>query len=171
MSLRTAWQGRNFAVSILPVLKKLASPLGTPCFRTPQPPTFDQMKTTIFFAFHLLFLLHQNLCAQTTNTWRGGAPGHASDWHYYKNWSLGRVPDEFQRVVIPDVSSTTLRYPVLRSGEVEVNSLEIQPNASLTLTGSARLFTEKIDNRGACTGCEGRVLVEPDPDEAGFARN
>lgn len=122
------------------------------------------MKNTIFSFASVAFLLTfgSNLFGQTANTWKGGAPGHETDWHFYKNWSLGKAPNEFQRVVIPDVSTTTQRYPVLRSGEVEVVSLEIQPNAKLTLSGNALLLTENLESGGACVNCEGRVKVKQD---------
>jgi hypothetical protein len=117
---------------------------------------------SIAFATFLL-TLGSSLSAQTVNTWKGGAPGHETDWHFYKNWSLGKTPDEFQKVIIPDVSTTTQRYPVLRSGEVETGSLEIRPNAQLTLKGNACLLTENLENSGGCIGCEGRVQVKGTP--------
>lgn len=120
------------------------------------------MKNAIFSFVSVAFLLAfcPSLFGQTVNTWKGGAPGRETDWHFYKNWSLGKAPNTFQRVVIPDVSTTTQRYPVLRSGEVEVGSLEIQSNAKLTLSGNARLWTENLEGGGACVGCEGRVQVK-----------
>jgi hypothetical protein len=98
------------------------------------------MKTVILSAA-IFFYLSTFLSAQITNTWKGGAPGHETDWHFTKTGASAKRP----------MSSTK--------------------SSSLTLTGIARLFTEKIDKRGDCTGCEGRVWVEPDPEEAGFARN
>ncbi len=120
-------------------------------------------RNTIFFSlfFTLVFICCANaLSAQIVNTWKGGAPGHESDWAYYKNWSRGRTPNEFDRVVIPDVSTSTRSFPVIRSGNVEVLSLEVQAGASLTLLSVARLLTNEFECAGVCIGCEVRVWIE-----------
>ena len=117
---------------------------------------FKSINITI--GFFLLFSVVTS--AQTTNVWRGGAPGHETDWSYYKNWSKGRVPSVFDNVIIPNISSSTGEYPVISKGEVEVWSLEIQPEASLTLMPEARLLLEYVQVYGACKGCEQRILIE-----------
>ncbi len=94
------------------------------------------------------------LSAQITNSWKGGTPGHETDWYYFKNWSLNKVPDAFDRVVIADVSTKTNRYPVISSGVVEVLSVEIHSGASLTLLPGAQLVAEVIYHAGYCSGCE-----------------
>ncbi len=104
--------------------------------------------------------------AQKTNNWRGGAPGHETEWSYFKNWSTGRVPNEFDHVVIPDVSTSTGKYPVIRKGEIEVLSLVVQTGASLTLLPQARLFADDIDILGTCKGCQERHFIEGNVDTA-----
>lgn len=103
------------------------------------------MKNRISFASFpatctALFLM---LCvhgyAQRTTTWKGGTPGRETAWDCPKNWSNNAVPDEFSNVIIPNVSTTTRSLPVIRSGEVEVNTLFIHPNARLTIAASAEL--------------------------------
>jgi hypothetical protein len=96
------------------------------------------MKTVILSAA-FFFYLSTFLSAQITNTWKGGAPGHETDWHFYKNWSLGKAPDEFSNVFIPDVSSRSLAAPVLEKGSVEINSLFLESAASLTIGREAVL--------------------------------
>ena len=118
------------------------------------------MKRTAIFAICFFALFSINLSAQQTNVWKGGAPGHETDWHYYKNWSLGQTPDVFDAVVIPDVSTTTNRYPQVSSGQIEVQSLEIQSGASLSLSRTARILTENFVSNGACEGCGIRVILE-----------
>jgi hypothetical protein len=118
------------------------------------------MKPILFFTTLLLVANLSSLQAQKNNVWKGGAPGHENDWHYFKNWSAGKTPDVFDRVIIPDVSTSTLKYPVIRQGEIEVQSLEIRPGASLTLLRPARIVTDEFVCNGSCTGCEQRVLVE-----------
>ncbi|MEI6412360.1 MAG: hypothetical protein WCR52_23415 [Bacteroidota bacterium] len=111
--------------------------------------------TICFFA-----LFSINLSAQKTNVWNGGFPGHENDWHFSKNWSLGKTPDVFDNVVIPDVSTTTRRYPVLASGEVEIASLYVQNGATITLMQPARISVENFNCEGTCKGCDLRILVE-----------
>ena len=98
--------------------------------------------------------------AQKTNVWRGGAPGHETDWSFFKNWSAGHTPSEFDHVIIPDVSTSTGDYPVIRTGEIEVWGLEIQSGASLTLMPKARLLAEEVQVFGTCKGCDRRLLLE-----------
>jgi hypothetical protein len=111
--------------------------------------------TILFFLTNLSSLL-----AQTKNIWKGGFPGHESEWNHAKNWSLGKTPDVFDRVIIPDVSASTQEYPIIKDGEVEVLSIEVQTGASLILLRTARIVTEEFACYGNCKGCEQRVLIE-----------
>lgn len=120
------------------------------------------------FIICLFTLLSITATAQKTNVWRGGTPGHETDWSFFKNWSAGYAPSEFDRVVIPDVSTSTGAYPVIRTGEVEVWSLEIQSGAMLTLLAKARLVADEIDIQGTCIGCERRVMFEGSVDATAF---
>jgi len=121
--------------------------------------TSPTMSINFSICFFLLFS-SMVASAQKTNVWHGGAPGHETDWSFFKNWSTGRTPTEFDYVIIPDVSTSTNHYPVIRTGEVEVLGLEIQSGASLTLLPKARLKAEEIQLRGTCNGCERRLLLE-----------
>ena len=118
------------------------------------------MKPITFFTTLLLLANLSSLQAQTTNVWKGGFPGHETDWNQNRNWSLGKTPDVFDRVIIPDVSTSTLRYPIIKEGEIEVLSLEVRSGASLTLLRSARIVADEFVCNGTCNGCEFRVLVE-----------
>lgn len=121
-------------------------------------------KATFFTALSLCtFLFAANLSslqAQTTNVWKGGFPGHETDWNQSRNWSLGKIPDVFDRVIIPDVSTSTQKYPIVKEGEIEVLSLEVRSGASLTLLRSVRIVADEFVCNGTCKGCEWRVLVE-----------
>jgi hypothetical protein len=108
--------------------------------------------------------------AQKSNIWRGGAPGHETDWSYFKNWSSGSVPSEFDCVVIPNVSTSTSDYPVIHKGEIEVWSLEIQSGAMLTLLPKARLLADEVDIQGTCKGCDRRLLLDGSEDATAFFR-
>ena len=108
----------------------------------------------------ILFSMVASASAQKTNVWHGGTPGHETDWSFFKNWSTGRTPSEFDYVIIPDVSTSTNDYPVIRTGEVVVLGLEIHSGAMLTLLPKARLMAEDIQVSGICNGCEQRLLLE-----------
>jgi hypothetical protein len=88
----------------------------------------------------LLVGLSDSLNAQKITTWKGGTPGRCNDWFCAQNWKEGRVPDEFSNVVIPDVSSTTRCYPVIKEGEVEVQSVQCAPNTTITVFSKAQLI-------------------------------
>lgn len=87
---------------------------------------------------------------QNTNYWKGGHPGQPTEWNCAQNWSLSQVPNEFSNVVIPDVSTQTNAYPVLRNTDTEVNSLVLLSGASLTVASDASLSVvtsvEKVGN-------------------------
>lgn len=79
------------------------------------------------------------LYGQIQNTWIGGFPGRESDWNCHKNWSKYKVPNEFNDVVIPDTRSTTFVYPVIKKGNIVINSLEMHPGTILHIHNSVNL--------------------------------
>ena len=96
--------------------------------------------STARLAFVALMLTFSTIAfSQKTIVWKGGTPGKANDWNCPRNWSTYHVPDEFSNVVVPNVSTSTQASPVIASGMVEVNSLYIESNASLTLGDTAQL--------------------------------
>lgn len=100
----------------------------------------------------LCFGFQVSLSAQKTATWKGGTPGRVSDWNCATNWKEGRVPDEFSNVFIPDVSTSTFNYPIIKNGSVEIASLQCAPGAKLTLLNHAEIIvldnpSEKNDSR------------------------
>lgn len=120
------------------------------------------MKNASIFAilFALIFIAQSTLSAQKTATWKGGTPGRSTDWMCASNWREGRLPNEFSAVIIPDVSTSSQSYPIIRNGEVEVFSVDVQSSAILTLNAGARLVADTWNCAGTCSGCEMRVLVE-----------
>ncbi len=95
--------------------------------------------------------------SQRTITWKGGTPGMKNDWFCPQNWSSTSLPDEFSDVIIPDVSSSTIAPPCIKEGKIEINSLMIQSNASITIDVDASLTvishiegldTDKIKGEG-----------------------
>jgi len=118
------------------------------------------MKPITFFTALLLLANFSSLQAQTINVWKGGFPGHETEWNQNRNWSLGKTPNVFDRVIIPDVSTSTLKYPIIKEGDIELQSLEVRSGATLTLLASARIVADEFVCKGTCKGCEGRVIVE-----------
>jgi hypothetical protein len=97
--------------------------------------------------------------AQKTATWKGGTPGRTTDWNCPANWEESRVPNEFSDVVIPDVSTSTFSYPVIKPGMVEIASLQCASNARLTTLGNARVIY--LDTPDSVAGCRKNVLARP----------
>jgi len=109
--------------------------------------------------------------AQKIATWKGGTPGRNTDWNCPGNWKEGRVPNEFSNVVIPDVSTWTFSYPVIRKGTVEISSLQCAPGAKLTLLGNAKVIeldsaAQKSDRKN-----KGLVWTKAKHDSLTRARN
>lgn len=106
------------------------------------------MKKAINFSvvlFCLTFGFQSFTSAQRIATWKGGTPGRTMDWNCSTNWKEGREPDEFSNVIIPDVSTSTFVYPVLKNGEVEILSLFVYPRATITILDNARLIILEQD--------------------------
>lgn len=110
----------------------------------------------------LIILVTINGYAQRTITWKGGTPGMKNDWYCPQNWSTASVPDEFSDVIIPDVSTTTFAAPVIKTGDVEINSIEIHTNASLTISCMARVvvISHTVGLTPGTLKGEGRLILE-----------
>lgn len=104
------------------------------------------MKT--HFACLILFLSASLLSAQSV-VWKGGFPGHETDWSFPRNWNTGRVPDEFDTVKIPDCSTSGNFYPVIGTRVDNILGLEIASGAKLTLARDGYLI---IDGSGLPSG-------------------
>ena len=111
----------------------------------------------VIFAMHLV---PQTATAQIVNTWRGGTPGQETNWACSKNWSLSRVPDAFHNVIIPNVSTGSGKFPVIQSGMIELNQLDIHPCATLTVRENVRLLVNVLHCYGTCVGCSRGVWIE-----------
>jgi len=105
----------------------------------------------------LFSLISLSAHAQITATWKGGTPGKTTDWNCPTNWKEGRVPNEFSKVVIPDVSTSTFSYPVIKQGTVEIASIECASDAQLTTLGNARIIY--FDAPGITAECRKDVLA------------
>lgn len=70
------------------------------------------------------------------NTWTGAV---STNWFDAANWSCGVVPTAADDVVIPNVSSTTNRFPLINAGlgtTAAVRDLTINSGASVTITAT-----------------------------------
>lgn len=76
------------------------------------------------------------LAAQTTATWKGGKPGHATDWNCPANWSKGHVPNEFTQVIIPAGANY---YPVIQYTPAPIDALLMECGATLSIQEDATL--------------------------------
>ncbi len=120
------------------------------------------MRNLIVFSI-VLFLIQiaaQTAAAQIINTWKGGTPGQESKWDCNKNWSRGRIPDIFDNVIIPNVSTGSQKYPIIKTGLIEINQLYIHSNATLTLQESVRILVNEFNNYGTCIACDRAVKIK-----------
>ncbi len=95
------------------------------------------MKTLIIA---LLTLTSTIITAQSTVTWVGGTPGNETSWDEPKNWSNQLVPNKYSNVYIPAVSTSTFSNPAITNGIIELNSLQIESTAKLTIDKMAKLI-------------------------------
>lgn len=93
------------------------------------------MKTRLSFLLSLMTLF--TLSAQVQ--WRGGFPGHETDWACARNWSDGRIPDDMDNVIIPDCSARGNFYPLIRTETARVQSMEIHGNARVSIAENGKL--------------------------------
>ncbi len=95
------------------------------------------------FAFLTLFTvcisLLTSLTSQAQNTWIGGFPGHKTDWNIAANWSMYRVPDEWEEVYIPNTSTTTFVYPVIEHDVGMISSIRMGYDARIIVTETGRI--------------------------------
>ena len=83
-------------------------------------------------------------CLQAQNSWKGGTPGHETEWNVAKNWSENRVPDWTDNVIIADVSTCSRYYPVINSEVEPIAHLEIHSNASLAILSKGKLIIDGV---------------------------
>lgn len=103
------------------------------------------MKYALFVCFALAFLPSSALTAQVENIWKGGAPGQERDWDQAANWSLNRIPGEFDIAVIPDCSTRGGFYPVVWIEQPAVLGLRILSGAELYIAKGAILAVDSGD--------------------------
>lgn len=109
--------------------------------------------------------------AQRTITWKGGTPGMTCDWFCPQNWSSASLPDEFSDVIIPDVSSSTFAQPYIKDGDIEIHSLRLLSNASLTIVDEASLTVISYIEGHTLDNVKGNgVLILKDPQPPVMAR-
>jgi hypothetical protein len=106
-------------------------------------------KNSKWFFATLLLTFCMNVFSQKSITWKGGTPGQKNEWYCAQNWSTHNVPDEFSDVIIPDVSTSSFAFPIIRTGKVEINSLYILFNGSLTIAKNAVMTV--LDNAEGCS--------------------
>ena len=76
---------------------------------------------------------------QVPSIWKGNTPGHEVEWAYASNWSNNRIPDEFTDVVIPFDITLGKNYPVIRTPNVEVNSLSVIAGAQIQMDAACTI--------------------------------
>ena len=112
------------------------------------------MKTLISAAICFGYL---SAMGQVTTIWMGGYPGQETAWHCPQNWNTHHLPDAFNNVFIPNVSSKSDFYPVINNDAGSINGLTIESGAQLSISKSGSLVVEmaeislligKLENKG-----------------------
>jgi len=94
--------------------------------------------------FGLSFVMLTAAAHAQTNVWTGPAAG---DWGDPANWSLGVVPDDTTSVRID--ANAGQDTSVLLESDISINSLALDTSDVLTITSSAELRTDTIENSGS----------------------
>ncbi len=103
------------------------------------------MKTPIIILTSFLFVFLTNTNSIAQNYWLGGFPGQETEWNQPRNWSENRVPDLSQdAIIIPNVSTESGYFPVLKNEVPSIASLEIQSGASLSILKEGKLSIDGI---------------------------
>lgn len=103
------------------------------------------MKKLLFIQLPLWVLLFASFTAVAQNTWIGGFPGRETDWNFAANWSMNRIPDEWDNVWIPNTTTTTFVYPVITTNVGTVASITFGYNACLTLAQNGAIYIDNED--------------------------
>jgi hypothetical protein len=93
----------------------------------------SKQKAMKYILILILSLTTIETFCQVTSIWKGNTPGHEVQWEYASNWSNNRIPDEFTDVIIPLDITLGKNYPVIRTLNVEVNSLFIEAGAEILI--------------------------------------
>jgi hypothetical protein len=107
------------------------------------------------FLITISFLMTQAIHAQIHSTWKGGTPGHKTDWDTPANWSNNRVPDEFTDVVIVWDQTMQENYPLVKEAKFEVHSIWIHDGAKLNICYSTDPVIKHVND-----GWDGPTISE-----------
>ena len=91
--------------------------------------------------FTILFTSINPLNAQ--NFWIGGSPGAEQEWNNSKNWSENKIPDLWDdTVVIPDVTSQSGYFPIIKNKAKPIAHLRIESGANVTILKKGKLIID-----------------------------
>ena len=107
--------------------------------------------------------------AQTIFIWKGGTPGHETNWNEPRNWDKYHVPDASSHVIIPGHQTGHNAQPQINQ-RVEIASIEIHASGTLMVTSSGELFLHSfgpelnpIQLFGGKIKNKGKIRVEGQP--------
>lgn len=121
---------------------------------TSETPTYkNDIGTDSYFATNQL-----GVAAPTgtlAKVWNGGTTGQETAWSTGANWCPASAPAAGEAIIIP---SSLSYYPVL-SGDISLNSLELQSGASLDLNGHQLTLTNGLNTTGTIKGSTTSSLI------------
>ena len=77
--------------------------------------------------------------------WSGKAPGKAGEWMEPRNWVQNRLPDIWDKVVLPYRTGQSGTAVVLRGTSIRIASLELQSGSRLEITKGTQLIIDGSD--------------------------
>jgi hypothetical protein len=97
------------------------------------------MKTSVFASI-CAFVFCFQISAQ--NVWLGGKTGVENDWNVPQNWSKNRIPNEFDHVIIPNVTSQSRPFPIIDEKVNPIAALQIESGATLHISENGHLTVD-----------------------------
>ena len=77
--------------------------------------------------------------------WTGKAPGKGSEWMDPRNWEQNRLPDTWDKVILPYRAGQPVTTVVLSRGNIRIASLEIQSGNRLEIGKGSQLVIDGSD--------------------------
>lgn len=94
----------------------------------------------------MMFVAAHEMNAQISSTWKGGTPGHKTDWDTPSNWSNNRVPDEFTDVTILWDYTLQGNYPIIKHPEFEAHSIFVEDGAKLNYSFRSDMIIHHVND-------------------------
>jgi len=119
-------------------------------------------RTLFFIVKTISTLFFLSICNAThaQTIWEGGTPGCEHDWNHARNWNTDRVPEIFDDVTIPDLSTKGKNYPIITRPIDEIAYLVLYSGAELTVKGNGVLIVDGQSTYNYGVYLQGKLYVD-----------